>query len=63
MNEKISPLKTELDWSAYESYGNFGGFDSFGSFGESDAAAPAPSGSGGFAKAAAVCAGKRHCHN
>jgi hypothetical protein len=34
MNEKISPLKTELGWSAYESYGNFGGFDSFGSFGE-----------------------------
>jgi len=63
MTEKISPLKTGLDWSGYESHGSFGGFDSFGSFGESDAAAPPPSGSSGFAKAAAVCAGKRHCHN
>lgn len=60
MNKKISPPETGLDWSAYESYGSFG-FDSFGGFGESEASAPA--GSGGFAKAAAVCAGKRHCHN
>ncbi len=61
MSEKIRGIKTQLDWSAYESYGSFGGFDSFDSFGTSDAA-PAESG-GGYAKAAAVCMGKRHCHN
>ncbi len=60
--KKIPPLKTGLDWSAYESYGSFG-FDSFGGFGESDTPAAAPSSSSGFAKAAAVCAGKRHCYN
>ncbi|MBU0622559.1 MAG: 4Fe-4S dicluster domain-containing protein [Gammaproteobacteria bacterium] len=58
MNENNSPLKTKLDWSAYESYGSFGSFD-FGGFGESAAAAPATG--DGYAKAAAVCMGKRHC--
>jgi Fe-S oxidoreductase len=57
MNEKTSPIKTQLDWSAYESYGSFG-FDSFGDFG---GGAAAPAADGGYAKAAAVCMGKRHC--
>lgn len=61
MNEKISPIKTGLDWSAYESSGSFGDFGSFGNFGESDA--PTPSDNSGYAKAAAACTGKRHCHN
>jgi Fe-S oxidoreductase len=52
MSEKPAQLKTQLDWSAYESYGSFGGF------GES---AAAPATGGGYAKAAAVCMGKRHC--
>lgn len=58
MKEKTSQIKTALDWSAYESYGSFG-FDSFGGLGESDALAP--SAGGGYAKAAAVCMGKRQC--
>ncbi|MBU0622561.1 MAG: hypothetical protein KJ795_12020 [Gammaproteobacteria bacterium] len=58
MNENNSPPKTKLDWSAYEGYGSFGSFD-FGGFGESAAAAPATG--DGYAKAAAVCMGKRHC--
>jgi hypothetical protein len=57
MSEQPSPLKTRLDWSAYESYGSFG-FDSFGGFGESEAA---PAAGDGYTKAAAVCMGKRHC--
>lgn len=61
MNEKRTQLKTRLDWSAYESYGNFGGFDIFGDFGGGGAAEPSVD--GGYAKAAAVCMGKRHCHN
>ena len=55
MNEKTSQIKTQLDWSAYESYGSFG-FDSFGDFG---GRAAAPAAGGGYAKAAAVCMGKR----
>jgi len=61
MSKKPAAMKTQLDWSAYESYGSFGSFD-FGDFGESAAAAPAADGSG-YAKAAAVCIGKRHCQN
>ena len=57
MNEKTSQIKTQLDWSAYESYGSFG-FDSFGDFG---GRAAAPAAGGGYAKAAAVCMGKRQC--
>ncbi len=57
MSEKPAQLQTKLDWSAYESYGSFGSFD-FGGFGESEAA---PAAGGGYAKAAAVCMGKRHC--
>jgi Fe-S oxidoreductase len=57
MNEKASPIKTQLDWSAYESHGSFG-FDSFGDFG---GVTDAPAAGGGYAKAAAVCMGKRHC--
>lgn len=60
MSEKPAQLKTQLDWSAYESYGSFGSFDS-GGFVESGTS-PA-SGGGGYAKAAAVCMGKRHCQN
>ncbi|MBU0687941.1 MAG: 4Fe-4S dicluster domain-containing protein [Gammaproteobacteria bacterium] len=52
-------MKTQLDWSGYESYGSFGSFD-FGGFDESEAA---PAAGGGYAKAAAVCMGKRHCQN
>lgn len=59
MNESKPPLKTQLDWSGYESYGSFGSFD-FGGFGESEAA---PASGGGYAKAAAVCMGKRHCQD
>lgn len=58
MSEKPAQIQTKLDWSGYESYGSFGSFD-FGGFGESEAAAPAAG--GGYAKAAAVCMGKRHC--
>jgi Fe-S oxidoreductase len=54
MSEKPAQLQTKLDWSAYESYGSF----DFGGFGES---AAAPATGGGYAKAAAVCMGKRHC--
>lgn len=58
MSEQPAAVKTQLDWSAYESYGSFG-FDSFGDFGEAPVAGPATG--GGYAKAAAVCLGKRHC--
>lgn len=58
MSEKPAQIQTKLDWSGYESYGSFGSFD-FGGFSESEAAAPAAG--GGYAKAAAVCMGKRHC--
>jgi hypothetical protein len=58
MSEKPAQIQTKLDWSGYESYGSFGSFD-FGGFGENEAAAPATG--GGYAKAAAVCMGKRHC--
>ncbi len=61
MSKKPAAMKTQLDWSAYESYGSFGGFD-FGGFDESAVSAPAADGSG-YAKAAAVCIGKRHCQN
>lgn len=57
MREKPAQIQPQLDWSAYESYGSFGGFD-FGGFGESEAT---PATGGGYAKAAAVCMGKRHC--
>lgn len=57
MSEKPLQIKTQLDWSAYESHGSFG-FDSFGDFGGAEAA---PASGGGYAKAAAVCMGKRHC--
>jgi Fe-S oxidoreductase len=59
MNGNNSPIKPQLDWSAYENYGSFGSFD-FGGFGESEAA---PATGAGYAKAAAVCMGKRHCQN
>ncbi len=52
MSEKPLQIKTQLDWSAYESHG------SFGDFGDAEAA---PASGGGYAKAAAVCMGKRHC--
>ncbi len=55
MNEKISQIKLGLDWSAYDSHG------SYGSFGADEAATPASTGSGAYAKAAAVCTGKRQC--
>ncbi|GAB5604255.1 (Fe-S)-binding protein [Sideroxyarcus sp. TK5] len=54
MSEKPAQIQTQLDWSAYESYCSF----DFGGFGES---AAAPATGGGYAKAAAVCMGKRHC--
>jgi len=57
MSKQTTPVQTQLDWSAYETSNSFG-FDSFGGFGESDAA---PASGGGYAKAAAVCMGKRHC--
>ena len=57
MSEQPAAMKTQLDWSAYETSNSFG-FDSFGGFGESD---PAPASGGGYAKAAGVCMGKRHC--
>ncbi|MHB1116874.1 (Fe-S)-binding protein [Sideroxydans sp.] len=59
MSEKPAQIQTKLDWSGYESYGSFGSFD-FGGFGESEAA---PASGGGYAKAAAVCMGKRHCQD
>lgn len=59
MNEKTSQINTQLDWSAYEASNSFG-FDSFGGLGESEAA---PAAGGGYAKAAAVCMGKRHCQD
>ncbi|MDD2700880.1 MAG: 4Fe-4S dicluster domain-containing protein [Sideroxydans sp.] len=57
MSEQPAQVKTKLDWSAYESYGSFG-FDSFGDFGGGETA---PATGGGYAKAAAVCMGKRQC--
>jgi Fe-S oxidoreductase len=61
MSEKPVQIQPQLDWSAYESFGSFGGFGSFDDFGVSDAATPATG--GGYAKAAAVCLGKRHCQD
>jgi Fe-S oxidoreductase len=55
MNNKISPLKSGLDWSAYDSYGSFG----FDSFGMDDT--PTPAAGGGYAKAAAACNGNGQC--
>ncbi|MFY9259722.1 MAG: 4Fe-4S dicluster domain-containing protein [Gallionella sp.] len=61
MSEQPVQIQPQLDWSAYESFGSFGGFGSFDDFGGSDAATPATG--GGYAKAAAVCLGKRHCQD
>lgn len=60
MNKTPAQMQTSLDWSAYESSSSFSDFD-FEDFGESAAAAPAAG--GGYAKAAAVCMGKRRCQN
>ncbi len=45
----MNELKTELDWSAYDSYG------------AGDAYAQLPANGGSFGKAAAVCIGNRQC--
>ncbi|MFA6921538.1 MAG: 4Fe-4S dicluster domain-containing protein [Gallionella sp.] len=52
---KVSPLKTRLDWSAYDSSDNFDSFGSFDSTGDTQVTG------GAYGKAVAICTGKRQC--
>ncbi len=57
MSKPAAQVKTRLDWSAYESDGGFG----FDNFGDVDGGTVTPQSGSGFARAAAVCMGKRQC--
>ena len=63
MSTPAVQVKTKLDWSAYESDSSFG-FDGFDDYSGSDFGNVRGNPSdGGYAKAAAMCMGKRQCQN